>query len=446
MNPLVENLFRREHGRVVAALARTLGPEHLELAEESIMEATLRALRLWPFQGIPDCPEAWLFRVARNHAIDQLKRHSRYRGLLATLEPTVDPGTAAPVDSVLDGPHHALEESLSSRLRLVFACCHPRLSRPSRVAITLKLLCGFSTQEIAHAFLATESTIAQRIVRARRAISTGKIPFEIPDELPEPASGSDRVDSVLDVLYLMFNEGYAAHTAGPSIRQEWVRESLDLSRLLVRHRAGNLPRAWALRALMLLQSSRLAARIDEGGAMVPLADQDRSLWDDDAISEGLLCLAHAGRGSELSEFHLLAGIAACHAVAPSHAETDWSRILEHYDHLHALSPSAVLGLNRVVAISMVHGAGPAMDHLARIQQSASRVERSRVAAVRAYLCRQLGDASGAFEAYEEAASTTENEAEVRHYRRSQALLAHPRGASRPRAEGDRSNARFDTRA
>ena len=426
MKALVENLFRREHGRVVASLTRALGPAHLDLAEEAIMEATLRALRTWPFDGIPDRPSAWLYRVARNYALDQIRRGERWQSIETRLRMAAEGSDASAPPrsdhSLTQPPATHPDGALTAQLLLVFACCHPRLPRTSRVALTLKLVSGCSTREISQAFFVSEATLRQRIVRARTAITSGEIPFEIPEHAPSGQDWSERLDSVLDVLYLLFNEGYAAHSAGPSIRSEWIREAIDLAELLTRHSWGDQPRVWALRALCLLQSSRLNSRIDEAGAMVPLAEQDRAKWDTGAISEGMLCLAQAGTGTQLSEFHLLAGIAACHANAPTYQETDWSRILEYYDLLLATNPSGLLQLNRAVAVSMVDGPQAALDQLVLIEEELAAIDRARLAATRGHLWAELAETALARNAYEEAQRLTKNEAEKRYYQRRQAEL------------------------
>lgn len=394
---LVEHLFRHEHGRIVATLARALGHTHLDLAEEAVQEACLRALRSWPFDGIPRDPSAWLFRTARNHALDILRRSRRWDELALELEARLE---RLPTDGLGSG-------TVDDSLALICACCHPRLAPSSRVALTLKAACGFSTGEIAHAFLVPEHTIAQRIVRAKHTLQTGVRNLQVPshEEL------DDRVNTVLDVLYLLFNEGYASHGALDPIRVDLTEEALRLTRLLAAHPAGNRSSTHALLALLLFQSSRLPARLDQGGAMVPIAEQDRSVWDRSRIEEGLIELARAAQGQTLTEYHLHAEIAAVHATAPSASLTDWERIVAAYDELLRRNDSAVLRLNRAIAIGELEGADAGLREIDVLQSLSPLSRYSFLPAARAHFLTKLGRADEARAEYTRATDLAENEAD-----------------------------------
>ncbi len=342
---LVDHLFRREAGRMVAVLTRLLGTEHLGLAEDVVQEALIKALRTWPFQGVPDNPGGWLMQVAKNRALDLLRRDANLarkeealRGWTAALtagDPTVDPD----------------DESLDDQLRMIFICCQPAVPRDARVALTLKIVGGFGVPEIARAYLAKEATVAQRLVRAKRKIQEIRPPFEVPAPAELPAA----LDSVLEALYLMFNEGYAASAGEELVRQDVCAEAIRLARLVADHPSLDLPKAHALAALLLLQAARNPARVDPEGNLLLLSEQDRDLWDRSKIAAGFHHLDRAARGPELSVYHLEAGIAAAHAMAPSDAATDWPYILSLYDSLLTLKGSPVVALNRAVAMAMAHG-------------------------------------------------------------------------------------------
>jgi RNA polymerase sigma-70 factor (ECF subfamily) len=338
---LVDHLFRREAGRMVAVLTRLLGTEHLGLAEDVVQEALIKALRTWPFQGVPDNPGGWLMRVAKNRALDLLRRDIN----LARKEEDLRGWTAAL--SAGEGD----DEALDDQLRMIFICCQPSVPRDARVALTLKIVGGFGVPEIARAYLAREATIAQRLVRAKRKIQEIRPPFEVPVPAELPAA----LDSVLEAIYLMFNEGWATSTGDDLIRQDVCGEAIRLARLVAEHPALNVPKAHALAALLLLQAARNPARVDPEGNLLLLSEQNRALWSREKIATGLYHLDRAARGTELSAFHLEAGIAAAHAMAPSDEATDWPYILSLYDSLLALKGSPVVALNRAVALAMAQG-------------------------------------------------------------------------------------------
>jgi RNA polymerase sigma-70 factor (ECF subfamily) len=335
---LVERLFRQHAGRMLAALTRLLGSRHLALAEEVVQEALITALQQWPFSGVPDNPSAWLIQVAKNRALDRLRRDRTFgekeRAVAAVFESRV-----ARFD-----PARPFEDD---ELCMMFMACHPEIPRESRVALTLKTVGGFSVPEIAQAFLAQEAAIAQRLVRVKRFMRDRDIPLDLPAASEMPA----RLDSVLEVLYLTFNEGYAAHSGESLVRQDLVQEAIRLTRMLTQHPATAQPKTHALLALMLLQAARIPARADEHGDLFVLEDQDRGAWNRTMIAEGLRHLDASARGNEVTAYHLQAGIAAAHAVAPTYAATDWNEIVSLYDSLLDLEPTPVVALNRAIALS-----------------------------------------------------------------------------------------------
>jgi RNA polymerase sigma factor (sigma-70 family) len=338
---LVDHLFRREAGRMVAVLTRLLGTEHLGLAEDVVQEALIKALRIWPFRGVPDNPGGWLMQVAKNRALDLLRRDIN----LARKEEEIRGWTAALTSVERD------DEALDDQLRMIFICCQPAVPRDARVALTLKIVGGFGVPEIARAYLAKEATIAQRLVRAKRKIQEIRPPFEVPPPAELPAA----LDSVLEALYLMFNEGYAASAGEELVRQDVCAEAIRLARLVAEHPTLDVPKAHALAALLLLQAARNPARVDSEGNLLLLSEQNRNLWDQSKIAAGFHHLDQAARGTEMSTFHLEAGIAAAHAMAPSDEATDWPYILSLYDSLLALKGSPVVALNRAVALAMAKG-------------------------------------------------------------------------------------------
>jgi RNA polymerase sigma-70 factor (ECF subfamily) len=382
---LVEHLFRREAGRLIAGLGRRLGADHLDLAEDAVQDALLLALRQWPFAGVPANPAAWLARTARHRALDRLRRRaafSRAAGDLARIVPAVAD------DSQPD-------EFRDDQLAMIFACCHPALSPDAQVALTLKVVCGFSTAEIARAFLADEATIAQRLVRAKRFLRESGAGIVV----PPPTEMPPRVDSVLQAIYLLFNEGYAAHEGDALVRHDLCAEALRLAMLLADQRETDQPKVHALVALLCFHASRLPARVDGAGELLRLADQDRSLWDRRFVFAGLRHLDSAAEGPEMSHYHLEAGIAALHAQAESDATTNWPQILRLYDQLMDCRPSPVVALNRAVALARVEGAEAGLAALTELDGPLSRYYLLH--AVRADLLRHLSrfdEAAGAYAA------------------------------------------------
>jgi RNA polymerase sigma-70 factor (ECF subfamily) len=365
-----------------------------------------RALRSWPLAGIPADPGAWLRRVARNHAVDVLRRARSWEAREASVR-------AASEVSAADGFFGlALAGSQpfgDDDLCMMFLCADPSLPARSRAVLTLKVIAGFGTDEIARAFFQSEASIAQRIVRAKRALREVGARFE----MPRPEELERRRGDVLDVLYLIFNEGYTCHDGETVLRTDVMDEALRLAHSLLEHPSGNAPETRALVALLELQSSRTAARIDEDGALLRLAEQDRDRWDRGRIRAGLAHLHAAACGERLSIYHLLAGIAACHAVAPRVEETDWTRVVSYYDMLLEMSPSSLHALNRAVALSYAAGPGVALEVLAGLSADAALGDYHLLDAARGDCLLRLGRHAEAVEAFLSAASRAPTKAERR---------------------------------
>ncbi|RSN02021.1 RNA polymerase subunit sigma-24 [Nonomuraea sp. WAC 01424] len=377
----------REHaGRLAASLVSLLGD--FSAAEDLVQDAVETALRRWPEEGVPDRPDAWLFTVARRRGLDVLRRESNYRAKLAAL---TWPEPAVPDD----------------RLRLVFICCHPALSRPAQIALTLRVVCGLSTAQIAAAFVVPEATVAQRITRAKRKIGEAGIPYRVPsgEELPE------RLGEVLAVVYLLFNEGYLSSTAERAHARDLVEEAEWLAALLV-NLMPKEPEAAGLLALIRLHRARGAARFDPGGRLVLLADQDRDLWDRQAIEEASTLLTRAARAHHRpGPYQVQAAIVACHAEARTFADTDWAQILVLYDLLLFLAPSPVTRLHRAVAVRYGQGPDVALAELEELGQALRRYALFH--ATRAELLRDLGRRDEARRADEQALDLTANPAQQR---------------------------------
>ena len=354
---LAEHLFRHESGKLVSALVGSFGIRRLQLAEDVVQEALIRALETWPFHGIPANPAAWLMQTAKNRALDLIRREKRFHEKLPEITASIERLPES------DGLHD--DEIRDNRLRLIFACCHPALPPDDRTVLALKTLCGFGVAEIARAFLSSEAAIGKRLTRAKQRIRDEAIPFEI----PENRELAGRIDAVLHVLYLLFNEGYKASAGESIVRADLCHEAIRLAGLLAAHPDTDSPRLHALLALMLLNAARLPARASTGGDLLRLRDQDRSLWDRAMIARGLFHLSRSATGNEFTEYHLQAGIAAHHATAESDSATDWPAILRHYDQWIDLNDSPLITLNRAVALSKVAGPQAALDALEPLRES-----------------------------------------------------------------------------
>jgi RNA polymerase sigma-70 factor (ECF subfamily) len=345
---VVEHFFRHEAGRIVSTLTRILGIEHLNRAEDVVQETLVRALQTWPYYGIPRNPSAWITQVAKNLALDLIRREKTFRNKEAEIIRLMEQGS---VDPTAENSVFTDDQINDDRLRMMFVCCHPLVPQEAQVALALKTLCGFSAAEIARAFLTSEAAIAKRLTRAKQKIRTAQVPFEIPvgEELTQ------RLDSVLQTLYLLFNEGYKASVGEQLIREELCREAIHLGTLLAEHPAGNRPKTHALLALMFLNAARMPARLDTDGNILRLKEQDRSCWDQPTIARGCFHLMQSTADDEASEYHLQAAIAGCHCAAKDYESTDWRQILSLYDRLLEMDDSPVVALNRAVAAANVHG-------------------------------------------------------------------------------------------
>jgi RNA polymerase sigma-70 factor (ECF subfamily) len=397
----VEAIYRSESRRVLATLIRLLGD--FDLAEEALHDAFAAAVERWPRDGVPDNPRAWLVSTGRFKAIDGLRRRTRFDSAQASLA-AGEPGAAEPVD--LD------EDTVQDdQLRLIFTCCHPALPPDAQVALTLREVCGLTTEEIAHAFLTAPPTVAQRIVRAKSKIRDARIPYQLPSrsELPE------RLDAVLRAIYLVFNEGYSASFGASLVRHDLSGEAIRLGRLL----AGLLPEAEVkgLLALMLLHESRRAARTSPDGDVVLLHEQDRSRWNGGQIAEGSALLEEALSSRAFGPYTLQAAIAAAHAGAPSAAATDWSRIVGLYDVLLRADPSPVVELNRAAAVAMRDGPEAGLALMDAILARGDLTDYHLAHSARADLCRRLGREDEARASYRRALDLTRQEPERRFIER-----------------------------
>lgn len=355
---VVEHLFRHEAGKMVAILTRIFGFEHLTLAEDVVQEALARALQIWPFYGVPKNPSAWIMRTSRNLALDVVRREKVFHDKEPEIIRLMEHENAAP-----DAMAFSEQEISDDRLRMLFICCHPLIPPEAQVALALKTLGGFSVKEISRAFLTTEAATAKRLTRAKQKIREARIPFEIPagEELAQ------RLDGVLHSLYLLFNEGYKASSGDHLVREDICSEAIRLASLLAEHPAGNQPRTHALLALMLLNAARIPARLDGAGNFVRLQEQDRTCWNQPMIARGLHHFTQSGTGEKLTEYHLQAGISACHCAAKDYASTDWRQILSLYDRLMEFDDSPIVALNRAVALAEVQGPQAAIEAIQAIQ-------------------------------------------------------------------------------
>lgn len=405
---VIDTLYRTESRRILATLIRLLGD--FDLAEDALHDAFRAATEQWERDGIPANPRAWLVSAGRFKAIDTLRRRSRFDALLGELAERLDHTTGDPAQQ-------ADQEIEDDRLRLIFTCCHPALTPDARVALTLREVCGLTTEAIAHAFLTTPTTLAQRIVRAKAKIREAGIPYEVPAQTELPA----RLDAVLQVIYLVFNEGYYATSGATLTRTDLSGEALRLGRLLVELLPQ--PEALALLALMLLNEARRAARTSPSGDLVLLEEQDRSLWDQGQIREGVRLAHGALAARHYGLYTLQAAIAATHATAPNFAATNWPQIIHLYDLLLQVAPSPVVALNRAVAVAMHDGPAAGLDLIDQIMTDGKLADYHLAHTARADLYRRLGRTADARRAYEQAIHLTQQEPEQRYLtRRLQELV------------------------
>jgi RNA polymerase sigma-70 factor, ECF subfamily len=396
----IERTFREEYGRVVASLVRRFGD--IDIAEDAASEALLVALEKWPAEGTPPNPGAWLTTTAGNKAIDRIRRERQRDAKHQAAQMMYD-----------DTPHEPTGIVEDDRLRLIFTCCHPALAPEARVALTLRLLGGLTVAEIAQAFLVPETTMAQRITRAKAKIKGANIPYRV----PEAADLSERLAGVLAVLYLVYNEGYLASSGESAVREELTGEAIRLTRIL-RSLLPDVPEVAGLLALMLLTEARRATR-EAGGELVPLHEQDRGGWDRAMIAEGHDLVRECLRRNRPGRYQILAAINAVHTDAPTAADTDWAQIATLYDQLYALDPSPIVALNRAVAVAELDGPEVALAQVDRLPLTTYHAWH----ATRADLLRRLGRSAEARAAYDAAIEATDNEAERAYLSRRRGSLA-----------------------
>lgn len=389
---IIDHLFRRESGRLVAILTRRFGVAHLHLAEDVVQDALLKAMQVWPYTGVPDNPSAWLLATAKNRALDHTRRASTWKGKEQALVALAD---EAPASANAAAAAQFEDEIADSQLRMMFVCCHPSLPADAQIALILKTLCGFGEREIASAFLAAEDAIAKKLVRARKLLRDARVAME----LPPARQLAPRVDSVRRALYLLFNEGYKASHGDTLLRADLCAEAIRLAGLLIAHPVGNRPETHALLALMHLHAARLPARTADDGSLLVLEAQDRSRWDQAQIRRGLAHLDESGTGDRVTQWHLEAGIAVCHALAPTFDQTNWANILELYDALLQVDPSPIVALNRAVALARVRGPEAGLRALAEIPASRALQKYHLLHAIQGHLLFEAGrrtDAAAAF--------------------------------------------------
>jgi RNA polymerase sigma-70 factor (ECF subfamily) len=408
---LIEHLFRHQAGRVVARLTRLLGPAHVELAEDAVQEALVRAVQTWPHQGVPDNAAGWIYKVAHNIAIDIVRRDRTFSAKSDAIVAELSRSEADSIDEA------ALDEQIrDDELRMILMCCHPEISPDARVALSLKIIGGFGVREIARAFLSDESAIAQRIVRAKRQIRERRLTLD----LPSGAELAHRLDSTLDVIYLMFNEGYSAHEGAALIRQDLCYEALRLGRIVAASPLAE-PRVHAVVALMALQAARFPARVDAMGDLVPLEAQDRSRWDARLIAIGFKHFDESIGGDHVSPFHVQAAIAATYARALSDDAVEWGVIVDLYDQLLKIHPSPIVVLNRAVAVSRLRGAAAGLTALDPLHNDPMLRHYHLLMSVRGQLLLGVGRRAEARAAFEAALACECSDPERRFLERKLAL-------------------------
>ena len=401
---LVDSVYRSDSRQVLATLIRLLGD--FDAAEEALHEAFAVAVERWAQDGVPANPRAWLVSTGRFKAIDGMRRRARFDASLTEFAKQLEFSTASS-----DGGEWDEESVEDDRLRLVFTCCHPALPPDAQVAMTLREVCGLTTEEIARAFLTKPATVAQRIVRAKAKIRDARIPYVVPSETDLP----DRLDAVLRVVYLVFNEGYSASSGGSLTRHDLSGEAIRLGKVLIELLPE--PEAVGLLALMLLQDSRRAARTSPNGDLILLEDQDRSLWNREYIAEGLALVERELSSRRIGPYTIQAAIAAVHAQAPNAAATDWAQIVALYDVLRGIDPSPVVELNRAVAVAMRDGPSAGLALIDAILARGELMNYHLAHAARADLCRRLGRTAEARTSYERALKLTQQEPERRFLER-----------------------------
>jgi RNA polymerase sigma-70 factor, ECF subfamily len=411
----IDTVYRSDWGRIVATLIRLVGD--FDVAEEAAQEAFAAAVDQWPASGVPDSPRAWIIQTARHKAIDRIRRRTRF-------EEKLESYAASGLIATFEEPDYDTSEIPDDRLRLIFTCCHPALGHDAQVALTLRMLGGLETDEIARAFLLPTSTMAQRLVRAKRKIRDAGIPYRVPDTNDMPA----RLDTVLTVIYLVFNEGYAATRGKRMVRSDLCAEAIRLGRLVRRLMVPEPPtEVTALLALMLLHDSRRDARLDEAGDLILLEDQDRGRWNQQQIVEALPLVEEALRGGP-GAFALQAAIAAVHCHAGRAEDTDWPQIVRLYDLLERLQPSPIVSLNRAVAVAMVDGPHQGLALIDALASAGDLENYHLLHAARADLLRRVGSSVEAAKSYARALALAANDSERRFLERRLREVQPPGGA------------------
>lgn len=392
----IDHLFRHHAGQMVSVLCRLFGFERIDMIEDAVQDSMIAALRKWPFAGMPENPTAWLTQTAKNRLIDKLRRDNRSQSSDEDFD-IADPSDALPV--------FFSSELSEDQLRMIFACCHPSIPPDSQVALTLKIVGGFSVAEIAAAYLANEETVAKLLTRAKSRLRSAGVSLEIPSGIEL----SERLDAVLRVLYLMFNEGYSASGGHALIRTDLCFEAVRLAEKTAQHPVTGSPKVHALASLFLFQAARLSTRTDSSGELLLLADQNRSMWNAEMLARGLEHFRLSATGDELSDYHIEAEIASLHALAPDYESTDWRRILEGYDLLLSRRFSPVVALNRVVCIGEIFGSMRALDDLSGLAENYLMTSFNLFHVTRGHFLAEVNQTSGALASYERALKLTSNE-------------------------------------
>ena len=408
---LVDHLFRHEAGKMVSSLTRVFGLGRLDFAEDVVQDALIRALETWPIHGVPENPSAWLMRVARNRAIDLVRRDKHFSYFTPELTELLYAQANQP-----DLP--ATEKEIQDdQLRMMFSCCNPALTTEAQVTLILKTLCGFSVSEIANALLSNPDSIEKRLGRARKLFreSGSFVELNDPSEIPR------RLEAVFQAIYLLFNEGYHGSRSERIVREELCYEAIRLALLLAEHPESQIPRTHALLALLCFHAARLSSRIDDDGGLIQLEMQDRSKWDQNLVGRGFRFFEKASEGNELSEFHLEAAIAAVHCAAKSYDDTEWSKIVELYDLLYQIKPSPIVALNRAVAIGRAHGPEKGLIELGKIQDLEKLQTYPFVAAAHGEFHLRAGRPLEASKYFEKAMKLARNQTEINFFERKQKL-------------------------
>ncbi|MFL6653804.1 MAG: RNA polymerase sigma factor [Sulfurifustis sp.] len=403
---LVDHLFRREAGKMVAYLTKIFGLARLDLAEDVVQDTLCRALESWSLHGLPDNPSAWLMRVARNRAIDLVRRDRQFHILAPEFAHLLELRD----DQRDDAPAFAAEIR-DDELRMMFSCCHPDLTVEAQVTLILKTLCGFSVSEIAQAFLATEESIEKRLSRARNLFRRSGEFVEIGDAAEVRA----RLEAVYQAIYLLFNEGYHGSHPEQTVREDLCSEALRLMLLLSEHPEGGRPKTYALLALFFFQVARLPTRMQDDGALIQLEIQDRSQWNAELIATGFHYLDRSAAGNELSPYHVEAAIASLHCAAPTYEETDWSAIVDLYDTLYRLKPSPIVALNRAIAVGKARGPEAGLIELERIPDAAALDDYPFYPAARGELLLLAGRPADAARYFERAKALARSRSETQYF-------------------------------